>query len=81
MAKASRIAASQAQSLSDIRLLVFALCEKSGIDVDKVLNVTEPQTREEMKAYAAPEVVPAKATPPAQKPTVGTKLPAPKGKE
>lgn len=78
MAKASRIAASQAQSLADIRLLVFALCEKAGIDVDKVLDTTEPQTRDEMKAYAN---APAKAAETPAASSVGvTKLPAPSAK-
>lgn len=69
--KASRVAADQAKSLANLSLLVMALCEKQGVDVDKVLGTVEPQTREEMKAYAtklpAPiAVAPAvESTPPA----------------
>ena len=50
--KASRVAAEQAKTLASLNLLVIALCEKQGIDVDKVLGIEEPLTREEMKAYA-----------------------------
>lgn len=63
--KASRVAAEQAKSLASLSLLVMALCEKQGIDVDKVLGTTEPQTREEMKAYAFATKLPA-PTPPAE---------------
>jgi hypothetical protein len=81
MAKASRIAASQAQSLADVRLLVMALCEKSGLNVDEVLGVSEPQTRDEMKAYAKATPTEAAPTPPAQVPKGRTKLPSPKSEE
>ena len=59
--KASRVAAEQAKTLASLNLLVIALCEKQGVDVDKVLGIEEPQTREEMKAYATklPEPTPA----------------------
>ena len=80
MAKASRIAASQAQSLADVRLLVMALCEKAGLNVDEILGVSEPQTREEMKAYAKEK--PAETPPVVETPPVGvTKLPSPKAKQ
>lgn len=63
--KASRVAAEQARSLEQLSRLVIALCEKQGIDVDKVLGIEEPQTREEMKAYAFQTKLPA-PTPPAE---------------
>jgi hypothetical protein len=57
--KASRVAAEQAKSLESLSKLVMALCEKQGIDVDKVLGTEEPQTREAMKAYAFQTKLPA----------------------
>ena len=64
--KASRVAAEQAKSLVSLSLLVMALCEKQGIDVDKVLGIEEPQTREEMKAYATKLPAPTPAAAPAE---------------
>jgi hypothetical protein len=77
--KASRVAAEQAKSLASLSLLVMALCEKQGIDVDKVLGIEEPQTREEMKAYATKLPAP---TPPAEpeEPAAAKEKPA-KGKK
>ncbi len=75
--KASRVAAEQAKSLVSLSLLIMALCEKQGIDVDKVLGISEPQTREEMKAYAFVTKLP-EPTPPAE-PTPAESV-APKAK-
>lgn len=64
--KASRVAAEQAKSLASLSLLVMALCEKQGIDVDKVLGIEEPLTREEMKAYATKLPAPTVTSTPAE---------------
>jgi hypothetical protein len=44
MAKASRLVAKQTNDISDLRLLVLALCKKNGIDPEKVLAQDEEQT-------------------------------------